>query len=234
MQARFYPHNNMINRKRIVIAFILLLLTYTIGKLLYESIKTSPCDYKPLLDDGIRCQHLFTIEAQKQLKCFHSFGNANGAFCGYSLQNKYRFIIWELGEFSSVKTKSIHFHNYSTIKEIDCSPYRSFEIGGNPACKNVDIICFTIEKELNILAGGTGELKVDTITNNYLISSGQLSDLAFVNGRNEPQINISYEVVPAYSVLVFLKKNNTFFIILINSFENKDVPKEAIKFLKLD
>jgi len=182
----------------------------------------------------MRCNHLFQDSIRPKLHSFHSFGNANGAICGYTLQDKYRFMIWESGKFSNVGTKSIYFHNFSTIKEIDCSPIRNFEIGGNPEFKYADIMCFTAEKELNILAGGSGELIVDTITDNYLISSGQLSDLEVLNGWNEPQMHITYNVIPAYSVLVFVKKRETFFIILINSFENKNVPKEAIQFLTLN
>lgn len=215
-----------------ILAGIAVVILYSVGQAVYQIIRTSPCTYKPLLDSGKRCRSLFQDSINPKMECFHSFGNNDGADCAFKSE-KYRFMIWELGDFRNIELKDIYIFNHEILDQLDTKKtYGEFEIGGNPQFQIRDIICFSMEKELDLLVSG-GKFNIDKNSDKCLIASGVLDEIAFANHKKETQIFIRFEESPAYSLIVFLKKDNTFYIVLINSFENKAVPYEALQYLKL-
>ena len=201
--------------------------------MVYDNVRVNNCDYSPIFDSGNRCRHLFADSLASKLECFYSFGNSTGANYAYTYRNKYRYMIWELGDYRNVDIKAIHLGKSENPGEINSRIVGNFEIGSNPAFENKDVICYSFEKELTILHGNGGYLKPETINDSCFIASGELNEIGIANMKGETQIGISFKIFPAYSILVILKKNNTFFIIMINSFENKTIPIEALQYLKL-
>ena len=223
-----------ITLRKSIYAGILAVILYSIGQLVYGLMRTSPCDLKPTYDSGYRCAHLFQDSVKQDMNCFYSFGNENGAIYAYNFQDKFRYVVWELGEFRNVNLKKVDFSKSKSLGELKANPLVHFELGGGPSISVKDIICYSTSEELNLFSGNGGNLNIDTISSDYLIASGELNEIAIANNKNENQIIISFETYPTFSSLVFLKKNQTFFIILVNSLENRTIPKAALRYLKLD
>jgi hypothetical protein len=220
--------------RKSILAGILAIILYSIGQVIYGLIRTSPCNLEPVFDSGSRCAHLFQDSVKQDLNCFYSFGNNNVAIYAYNFQDKFRYVVWELGDFRNVDLRKVNFNKSNSLEEIKSIPFAHFELGGGPSIKVKDIICYSMREELNLFVGNGGNLSIDTIGNHYIIASGELNEISIANYKNENQILISFETFPTFSSLIFLKKNQTFFIILINSFENKISPKVALNYLKLN
>lgn len=219
--------------RKIIISGVLAIALYSVGLVIYHAIRTSPCDYHPLNDSGKRCLNLFQDSVKKDLVCFHSFGNKNGADCAYKYLDKYRYMVWELGEFKNVDLKKIHISKSKSIGEIDAVTLRGFEIGESPVLSIKDIVCFSVGEEINLIIGDGGNIKTDTISDKCYIASGELNDMSITNHKGEKQFLLNFELFPTFCSLVFLKKNNTFYMIMLNSFENKTIPTKALECLKL-
>jgi hypothetical protein len=218
-------------RKWVFISLGVVLLFF-VGRGIFHYIRISHYTYHPLLDSGNRCRHLFQDSINSKLECFHSFGNHDGADCAYK-SDKYRFFVWELAEFRNIELKELYIQKQERIDQLNSEPaYGEFEIGPDPNLLIRDIVRFSVDKELDLLTTGD-ELTIEKRTDTCLIASGSPNEIAFSNYKREVQIYFQFEALPTYSVLVFLKKNNTFYMILINSFENKAVPLEALQYLKL-
>lgn len=221
------------NTKKLVFISIGVVLVFFIGRGVINFIRISSSIYKPLLDSGNRCRHLFQDSINSKLYCFHSFGNHNGAECAYK-SDKYRFLVWELAEFKNIELKKLTIIKKESLDQLNSNPaIGEYEIGPNPDLLIRDIVRFSMHDELNILTTGS-ELTSKKRTDNCFIASGSPNEIAFANDKKEVQIFVQSEVLPTYSILVFIKKNDTFFIIMINSFENKSIPTDAIQYLKLE
>jgi len=216
-----------------ILACVAAVVLFSIGQFVYQFSRTSPCFQDPLLDSGDRCMHLFQDSIKTKIECFRSFGNNTGAECAYKYAEKYRFMVWELGDFTNVGLKQIFIFKQKVIDQINKTANSEFEIGGNPEFLYRDIICYSMAKELDVLIN-EGNLTIDKQSDTCLIASGALNEIAFADQNKDVQILMKFKVFPAYSILVFLKKNNKFFIIMINSFENKAIPTEALQYLKLE
>jgi hypothetical protein len=223
-----------ITLRKSIYAGIIAIILYSIGQVIYGLIRTSPCNLEFVFDSGSRCAHLFQDSVKQDMTCFYSLGNDNVAIYAYNFQDKFRYVVWELGDFRNVDLKKVNFNKSNSLEEIKSNPIANFELGGGPSIIVKDIICYSMGEELNLFAGNGGNLSIDTISNEYIIASGELNEIAFANYKNENQILISFEIFPTFSSLIFLKKNQTFFIILVNSFKNNITPKAALNYLKLD
>lgn len=209
-------------------------ILYSIGLVVYGLIRTSPCSYSIIFDSGNRCRHLFQDSISNDLNCFYSSGNANGANYAYKYKNRYRFMVWELGDFRNVELNNVKYYKTSNPLKINSSVIGRNEIGGNPDIQIKDIICFQADKKISLLLGDGSNIKTEIDSVNCKIYLCELNEFSIENDAGEVQMIISYETIPAYTVLIMLKKNDTFFLISINSYENKEIPIKALQYLKLN
>lgn len=208
-------------------------IIYSVCLVVYGLIHTSSCRYSPIFDSGNRCRHLFQDSVTKDINCYYSSGNNIGANYAFRYKNKYSFLVWELGDFKNIVLDSITYYNTLQPMKINSSTYGSNEIGGYPNIQTKDIVCFQADKKINIVLGDGSKIVKEIDSSNYKTFLCEFNEFGIENDIGETQLILSYETIPAYTVLVMVKKNNTFFLIAINSHENKKIPTKALQYLKM-
>ncbi len=218
--------------RKYIHAGILTVIIYSIGHLLYSIAKTSQCELTFGSNSGSRCINLFNDSVKQKMKCFFELENNESAICAFNFQDKYRYVVWQLGEFRNVDLQRINFYKTKDKLILDANPTHEFDLGVGPSLMVKDIFCFSMSEELNIHT--PIKMKIDTISKNFCIASGTANKISFANDKNENQIIISTNNFPLCSKLVFLKQNQNFNIVLVTSVENRKIPDDALKNLRLN
>ncbi|MFN0188324.1 MAG: hypothetical protein ACKVQV_06445 [Bacteroidia bacterium] len=221
-----------ISIRKYIYAGILTVVIFTIGQIVYSTIKTAPCELRLVSNLGYRCLNLFKDSVKQEMKCFFELENNESAICAFNFQDKYRYVVWQLGEFRNVDLQQINFYKTKDKMILDIYPTQEFNLGVGPSLIVKDIYCFSMSEELNVLTAI--EMNIDTISKDFCIASGTVNEITFANYKNENQIIVSTSNFPLFSKLVFLKQNQKFNIILVTSVENRKIPDDALKNLRLN
>lgn len=187
-----------------------------------------------VFDSGKRCSHLFQDSIRDDLNCIYSAGNSSGANYAYLLNNKYRYVVWELGDFSNVNLNNIQVNRGYDFEKIQTKVINEIKVGGRPAISIQDRICFSMDSILIFQLGDGSILNLFSSRMNYRIYFGSINNLGIANERYENQIAFTFDFIPVNCGLVLIRKNSTFFIVLLNSFDIGKSPLEALNYLKLE
>lgn len=222
----------MQNKTRIILLSLIVavLIAYT-GKCVYQITKASQCMQVAQVDYGIRCAHVFNVQKQDTLAWMFTFANNNNADCQYYINYTYNFHVWELGQFKDVDIASIRFlqtNKSPEIKEELTSKYKEAEY------KTIDISCKTMGKELNVMYGSLSDLKQDSIGENFIFATGLMNEVGFANNKGEVQKLVSFTRHPTACKLAFIKKRNTFFIVLITASYETPIPSDIFSKLNVN
>lgn len=178
-----------ISIRKYIYTIILTVIIFSIGQLVYSLVKTSPCELKLGSRTGSRCIDLFKDSVKQEMKCYFELENTESDICAYNFHDKYRYVVWRLGEFRNINMEGIKFCRTSNNMKLDANPTQEFELGVGPSLYVKDVICFSMHEELNVLTAST--INVDTISKNYCIASSSSNEIIFANRYSENQILIS-------------------------------------------
>lgn len=223
-----------ISIKAIVIGIVISIILYSILEIIMYSIRTAPCDMELVFDSGKRCNHLFQDSIRDELNCIYSAGNSSVANYAYLFNDKYRFVVWELGDFNNVNLNNIRINRVHDIGKIQTKVFNEVKVGGRPTISIQDRICFSMDSVLIFNLSDGSNLSLFSSKVNNRIYLGSINDLGIANNKYENQITFTFSIIPVNCGLVIIKKSGTFYIVLVNSFNFQDSPIEALKYLKLE
>jgi len=160
-----------------------------------------------------------------------TFGNSTSANSLYYMKNNYKFHVWELGQFKDVDIASIRFLQTSKAPEIKVEPTAGYD-DNLLIVKNA--VCITMGKELNVMYSSLSDLKQDSIGENFIFATGLMNEVGFANNKGEVQKLVSFTRHPTACKLAFIKKRNTFFIVLITASYETPIPSDIFSKLNVN
>lgn len=222
----------MQNKTRLLLLSLIVAVFIAIaGKCTFQFIKAIPCMHHPTMDQGERCAHIFKTQEQDSLAWMSTFGNNTSANSIYYIKNKYKFHVWELGQFKNVDIASIRFIQTNIAPELKAENAAGYD---DALLIVRNDVCMTMGKELNVMYGSSSELQQDSIGKNFIFATGLMNEIGFANNKGEVQKLVTFTRHPTACKLAFIKKRNTFFIVLITASYETPIPSDIFSKLNVN
>jgi len=132
----------------------------------------------------------------------------------------YYFGIQEITDLEDIKISSIKFHEYVNLSNIDIYPAQEI----NRKIRQVATIRTYWNQSFNSVLNVSfnEKTKIDSIVRgeNYICYHAHIDKMLFSNGENKEMMFFDFSEKSPNTLLLFLRKGNRFFIIMVNSSED--------------
>ena len=129
----------------------------------------------------------------------------------------YYFGIQEIYDLKDIKLSSIRFHEYVNLVNADFYPAQIL----NEKASYVPTIRTywrqSFDSVLNVSFNGRTQIDSIALGKNYICYHAHIDKMLFSNGENKEMIFYDFSDKSPNTLLLFLKKRNRFFIIMVNS-----------------
>jgi len=214
--------------KRTVLILIGIFITYMLGSFIF-SVKTG---YNVDFDNFKDKLWLFNPKLQKEVDTFlyvedyrksdsYTTYNLGGATIG----------IHEIYDLERIKLSSIKFNKITRLNNTDFYPAQILNRSVNviPTIRTYWNQSF----DNNLSVSFNGKTQIDSIVRgeNYICYHAHIDKMLFRNGENKEMMFFDFSEKSRNTLLLFLKKRNRFFIIMVNS--SKDFGMEVLNIFDL-
>lgn len=206
-----------IRLKKAILILIGLLVTYTIGSFIF-SVKTG---YNVSFDNYKEKMWLFKPMTKKDVDTIYYVKDyrKSDSYSKYNL-GEATIGIHEIYDLESIKLSSVKFHEYANLSNIDFYPAHilnekvnvipTIRTYWNQSFDSVLNVSFNGKTQIDSIAGGE----------NYICYHAHIDKMLFSNDDNKEMMFFDFSEKSPNTLLLFLRKGNRFFIIMVNSSED--------------
>jgi hypothetical protein len=227
----------MIKKTTIIISLVIAIILFFVGKYSLWYLQSQPFFLKPILQHENKYEFLFDSAIRQDLHACYSAGNfkTNEFIFAYTYLSKFRYIIIEEKNLQSINP---HFIRYSQIVQDDTkediNPSSGCEIDCGPSLKIDKTICLDFKSTMSITFNTKADVEIiDSLQSRSF--SGVFKQVLFKNDEAENELLFTFDQSDSYpSWLTCFQSKNSFYIILVNSFDNKTRLSDGIKLLRIE
>jgi hypothetical protein len=202
--------------KKLIIIVFGLFVTYIIG----SSVFTVVTGYSVHFGNSDEYKFLFKEKYRNSFDTISVKDYRKSDYYASCRLKNYYFGIQEIFDIEKIKLSSIKFHEYVNLNNIDFYPAQILNQSVNVIPTIRTYWNQTYDSVLNV--SFNGRTKIDSIVKgeNYICYLAHLDKMLFSNGKNEKMMLFDFSEKSKNTLLLFLRKGNRFFIIMVNSSED--------------
>jgi hypothetical protein len=197
--------------------------------------KFLPCFYEPIVGHDTRYNYLFNEEYIINLNKYYSFGiNSDAVYAYKDKKDGYRIIVNDISAFQQVELNEITLSGNCNLDDIEFYPGDKGEFEDNPKLIIESNICHDESNILIIKVSNSSEMRKVSEGKDYISFCGGITSVGIANEKGEYQFTFRYdEFKPISSYLIFIKKRERFFMIIVNSSKNEILDDKVMQLFDL-
>jgi hypothetical protein len=202
--------------KKLIIIVFGLFVTYIIG----SSVFTVVTGYSVHFGNSDEYKFLFKEKYRNSFDTISVKDYRKSDYYSKFRLGNYYFGIHEIYDLEDIKLSSIKFHEYVNLVNVDFYPAQILnrKIRTRPSIRTY--WRQTFDNVLNVSFNGRTQIDSIAMGENYICYHAHIDKMLFSNGKNEKMMLFDFSEKSKNTLLLFLRKGNRFFIIMVNSSED--------------
>jgi len=202
--------------KRIIIMLIGLFVAYTLGSIVF-TIKTG---YSVDFGNSDEYKFLFKKEYREVIDTIAVKDYRKSDYYTKFRLGRYYIGVHEIYDLRDVGLLSVEFHEYMNLNNIDFYPAQEInkEIRTRPTIRSYWNQSW--DSVLNVSFNGRTQIDSIVKGENYICYHAHIDKMLFSNGDDKEMMFFDFSNKSKNTLLIFLRKRNRFFIIMVNSSED--------------
>lgn len=206
-----------------IILFVVLSIIFGVH-LISGFLKVLPYSYSPITNQESKYLNLFNDSTKNELAFKHAFGSKDDTLVVYEYKDLYRLTIWKLERYNNVVLSNISLDKNQEIKKIENEQYNEMLIGGEPPLNFMVQSVPNNSDFIKIKLSNESELKEMLESSSYRNYYMRVTEIGLCYDKNAKECNLIYSFGDACNVdLMFYRKKEKFFIILLNPLNNNSI-----------
>jgi len=213
--------------KRVMLALVMLFVAYMIIPFVFTVVTGYSVDF------GSSDEYKFLFK-EKYRNSFDAISvkdyRKSDYYASCRLKNYY-FGVHEIHDLEDIKLSSIKFNEYANLNNINFSPAQILNIKVNIVPTIRTYWRQSFDSVLNVSFNGRTQIDSIARGENFICYHAHIDKMLFSNGEYKDMMFFDFSEKSKNTLLLFLRKGNRFFIIMVNSSE--DFGMEALDIFDL-